>query len=128
MQRSEIRGVHISNRLPRISLCCIQVPYFLPLPLGEGRGEGSSLSSAPHPNLLPEGEGTSGSQEETGLRADYLATPLALGSWWGLIPVILVPVILIPRILNEEQVLREELPGYPEYCAEVRWRLLPHVW
>ena len=59
----------------------------------------------------------------TGVVLMYLATPVALGSWWGLIP-----VILIPRILNEEKVLREELTDYPEYCTEVRWRLLPHVW
>lgn len=64
----------------------------------------------------------------TGVVLMYLATPVALGSWWGLIPVIIVPIILVPRILNEEAVLREELSGYSEYCAEVRWRLLPFVW
>lgn len=58
----------------------------------------------------------------------YLATPVALGSWWGLIPFVMVPFLLIPRILNEEKVLKEDLAGYPQYCDEIRWRLIPHVW
>ncbi len=31
------------------------------------------------------------------------------------------------RIFDEEQLLIHNLPGYAEYCAKVRWRLLPKV-
>jgi protein-S-isoprenylcysteine O-methyltransferase Ste14 len=58
----------------------------------------------------------------------FLATPVALGSWWGLLPMTVVPIVLVPRILNEEKVLGEELKGYTDYCNEVRWRILPFVW
>jgi protein-S-isoprenylcysteine O-methyltransferase Ste14 len=34
---------------------------------------------------------------------------------------------LIWRLLDEEQLLAEELPGYLEYCATVRWRLIPGI-
>lgn len=64
----------------------------------------------------------------TGAVFMYLASPVALGSWWGLVPAVIMPIVLIPRILNEEKVLRDELAGYSEYCTEVRWRLLPYVW
>jgi protein-S-isoprenylcysteine O-methyltransferase Ste14 len=58
----------------------------------------------------------------------YLPTPLALGSYWGLIPMSLLPVAIIFRILNEEKVLCENLEGYKEYCMKTRYRLLPYIW
>jgi len=58
----------------------------------------------------------------------YLATPVALGSWWGLPPMLSLPVALVIRLLNEEQVLVRELPGYARYLRRVRWRLIPGVW
>lgn len=58
----------------------------------------------------------------------YLATPLALGSWWALVPATLLLPGMVLRILDEEKQLREQLPGYPEYCEEVRHRLVPGVW
>lgn len=58
----------------------------------------------------------------------YLPTPLALGSYYGLIPMAFLPVALILRILNEEKVLRENLGGYKEYCEKTRFRLIPFIW
>jgi protein-S-isoprenylcysteine O-methyltransferase Ste14 len=58
----------------------------------------------------------------------YLATPLALGSWWALPVFLLLPVFLVSRIRNEEEVLTRELPGYAEYCEKVHYRLIPRVW
>jgi protein-S-isoprenylcysteine O-methyltransferase Ste14 len=58
----------------------------------------------------------------------YLATPIALGSWWALIPALLIVPILAARIINEEQVLARDLPGYPEYCRRVHFRLVPGIW
>ncbi len=58
----------------------------------------------------------------------YLASPVALGSWWAIIPAILYVPMLVARIRNEEEVLLRELPGYEEYRERVRYRLLPLVW
>jgi protein-S-isoprenylcysteine O-methyltransferase Ste14 len=58
----------------------------------------------------------------------YLPTPLALGSYWGLIPMALLPVTLILRILDEEKFLTENLEGYKEYCQKTRYRLIPYIW
>lgn len=58
----------------------------------------------------------------------YLATPLALGSYYGLIPFLFLPVMLVYRIRNEEELLRKNLPGYKEYCMKVRYRLIPFIW
>ena len=58
----------------------------------------------------------------------YLPTPLALGSYWGLIPMAFLPVSLVFRILNEEKVLSENLEGYNEYCLTTKYRLIPHIW
>jgi protein-S-isoprenylcysteine O-methyltransferase Ste14 len=54
--------------------------------------------------------------------------PLILGSYYGMIPVIFFPVLLIIRILNEEKVLRKNLPGYEDYMKKVRYRLIPFIW
>ncbi|WP_118915545.1 methyltransferase family protein [Mycobacterium shigaense] len=54
--------------------------------------------------------------------------PLALGSYWGLIFVIPGAVALVLRILDEEELLTSELPGYREYAQRVRYRLLPYAW
>ena len=57
-----------------------------------------------------------------------LATPMALGSYWGLIPSLALIPLLIWRLLDEEDMLRRELEGYREYQQRVRYRLLPGVW
>ena len=58
----------------------------------------------------------------------FLPTPIALGSYWGLIPFSILPVSLVLRILNEEKVLSEQLKGYKEYCKKTRFRLIPFIW
>jgi protein-S-isoprenylcysteine O-methyltransferase Ste14 len=58
----------------------------------------------------------------------FLSVPLALGSYVAL-PVFALSVpMYVLRLLNEEQVLRKELPGYTEYCQATPYRLVPHVW
>lgn len=58
----------------------------------------------------------------------YGLTPLALGSYWAMIPAALFIPVLVLRILDEEALLRRELPGYSEYTRKVRYRLIPWVW
>jgi protein-S-isoprenylcysteine O-methyltransferase Ste14 len=58
----------------------------------------------------------------------YIPTPVALGSWWGLIPMAGIPLALVLRILNEEKVLCRDLPGYTEYCKKTKYRLIPLIW
>jgi protein-S-isoprenylcysteine O-methyltransferase Ste14 len=56
-----------------------------------------------------------------------LGTPLALGSIWGLLVIAAMTPVLLMRLVNEERFLSKNLPGYKEYCARVRWRLIPGV-
>lgn len=57
-----------------------------------------------------------------------LGTPLVLGSWIGLVALPLIVGFLIVRIFIEEATLRKGLPGYCEYTARVRYRLVPGIW
>ncbi|MBP1816611.1 isoprenylcysteine carboxylmethyltransferase family protein [Mycobacterium sp. OAE908] len=57
-----------------------------------------------------------------------IGVPLALGSYWGLLFVILGLAVLATRILDEEKALRQELDGYDEYTHKVHYRLVPGVW
>ena len=57
-----------------------------------------------------------------------LGTPLALGSYWGLVPLVALTPFLIWRLLDEERFLARDLPGYAEYQRRVRYRLVPFVW
>lgn len=63
-----------------------------------------------------------------GLIMMFLFIPLALGSFWALLFFIPFCAIVIVRILNEEEVLQRDLPGYKEYCEKVRYHLVPFVW
>lgn len=58
----------------------------------------------------------------------YMVTPIALGSYWGILPILILPFYLVFRILNEEKLLRKELPEYSEYCQKVRYHLIPFIW
>lgn len=54
--------------------------------------------------------------------------PLALGSYWGLVPMLAGVPVLAVRILDEEKLLAAELTGYREYAQSVRYRLIPGLW
>ena len=57
-----------------------------------------------------------------------LGMPLALGSYWGLLPFVAVIPLLIRRLIDEEKMLTRELEGYRQYRSRVRYRLVPRVW
>ena len=58
----------------------------------------------------------------------YLGTPLALSSWWALIPSFAYLPMLMMRIRDEEDMLKRDLPGYEDFCSKRRWRMLPGIW
>jgi protein-S-isoprenylcysteine O-methyltransferase Ste14 len=54
--------------------------------------------------------------------------PLALGSYYALIPVGVGILAIVVRTALEDRVLQNELEGYREYASRVRYRLIPGVW
>jgi protein-S-isoprenylcysteine O-methyltransferase Ste14 len=57
-----------------------------------------------------------------------LGTPLALGSYWGLLVLAAMMPFLMWRLFDEERILARDLPGYTEYQQRVRHRLVPLIW
>lgn len=58
----------------------------------------------------------------------FIAVPLTLGSWWGLGFVPLYFLMFAYRTGIEERTLVAGLPGYADYAARVRYRLVPGLW
>ena len=56
-----------------------------------------------------------------------IGIPLALGSYWGLLALAAMMPALIWRLLDEERFLAKNLPGYRDYCAKVRSRMIPGI-
>ncbi len=63
-----------------------------------------------------------------GVLVMMMGVPIALGSWWGLAVLALTAPALMWRILDEEKLLKNDLPGYIEYTQKVRYRLVPYLW
>jgi protein-S-isoprenylcysteine O-methyltransferase Ste14 len=63
----------------------------------------------------------------TGAFMLLLFTPLALGSYFGLFPVLILVVVIIYRAIDEERELKQNLAGYREYCKKVKYRLIPFI-
>ena len=57
-----------------------------------------------------------------------LATPLALASYWTLLVALALIPVLAWRLLDEERFLKQNLPGYADYCRTTRFRLIPLIW
>jgi len=58
----------------------------------------------------------------------YLGMPLVLGSVLALLFGVAIVALMIWRTSREDKILRQELPGYQEFTARTRYRLLPGVW
>jgi protein-S-isoprenylcysteine O-methyltransferase Ste14 len=58
----------------------------------------------------------------------FLGMPLAMGSFWALIPAVMLCPLLVVRTVLEDRTLQNELPGYKPYAQRVRYRLVPGVW
>jgi len=57
-----------------------------------------------------------------------LFMPLALGSYFSLIPMLFIVPITLFRIKNEEEILLRDLKGYKDYCLKTPYRLIPLIW
>jgi protein-S-isoprenylcysteine O-methyltransferase Ste14 len=57
-----------------------------------------------------------------------LSAPLLLASTWAVAPAVLAVAGLVIRTALEDRTLQNELTGYPEYAARVRYRLVPGIW
>jgi protein-S-isoprenylcysteine O-methyltransferase Ste14 len=57
-----------------------------------------------------------------------LGTPIALGSWWGVLVMVSIVPALIWRLFDEEKFLARQLPGYLDYQKKVPYRLVPLIW
>jgi protein-S-isoprenylcysteine O-methyltransferase Ste14 len=58
----------------------------------------------------------------------FIGAPLLLGSWWGLAMSPLFILLFAVRAGIEERALLAGLPGYADYAARVRYRLVPGLW
>lgn len=58
----------------------------------------------------------------------FVACPIALGSTLGLALAVPLIAAIIVRLLDEEDLLIDELPGYKEYAGRVPYRLVPRIW
>jgi protein-S-isoprenylcysteine O-methyltransferase Ste14 len=58
----------------------------------------------------------------------FAGVPLALASWWALVPAAWASAILIVRTSWEDALLRAELGGYTDYVQRIRFRLVPGLW
>ena len=82
---------------------------------GQTVAEGGPYRYARHPGYV-------------GMILQLLGTPLALASWWGLIPGVCAAACFAIRTALEDRTLQQELAGYAAYARRVRYRLLPWVW
>jgi protein-S-isoprenylcysteine O-methyltransferase Ste14 len=60
--------------------------------------------------------------------AMFAGVPLALASWWALLPAALATAMLVIRTSWEDRLLQTELSGYADYARRTRYRLLPGLW
>jgi protein-S-isoprenylcysteine O-methyltransferase Ste14 len=64
----------------------------------------------------------------SGLLVMLAGTGMWLESYASVVTLIVVLAALVPRILIEEKMLKNNLPGYPNYMSTVRYRLVPFIW
>ena len=53
---------------------------------------------------------------------------LALSSAWTLVPAAVALIVIFVRTALEDRTLQDELPGYRDYAAVVRYRLIPGIY
>jgi protein-S-isoprenylcysteine O-methyltransferase Ste14 len=63
-----------------------------------------------------------------GMIAGVPLMSIALGSWYGFALASIYALLILRRVAVEDRFLQQRLPGYPEYAARVKWRLIPGLW
>jgi protein-S-isoprenylcysteine O-methyltransferase Ste14 len=63
-----------------------------------------------------------------GIIVGFLGIPLALSSWWAMIPNVVIIGLFIYRTNREDKMLKDGLDGYAEYIEKVKYKLLPGIW
>lgn len=63
-----------------------------------------------------------------GLILLHASIALILGSMWNLGLAALITTLFLWRTAMEDQTLRRELPGYEQYTATTRYRIVPGIW
>jgi hypothetical protein len=58
----------------------------------------------------------------------FVGIPLALASWWALLPAALAIALPVVRTGLADRLLQAELPGYADYSRRTRYRLAPGLW
>lgn len=57
-----------------------------------------------------------------------LGEPMILGSYSAFVPAAMIIGLIFIRTVLEDRMLQEQLPGYREYTARTRSRLIPLIW
>ena len=57
-----------------------------------------------------------------------VASGVALNSLLSIIPIVIGLPLLVRRVMIEDRMLHDELAGYADYAAKVRYRLIPGIW
>jgi protein-S-isoprenylcysteine O-methyltransferase Ste14 len=63
-----------------------------------------------------------------GIALSMVASAVALNSLLSIIPAVMYMAVTVHQTTIEDQMLRDELTGYADYAAKVRYRLIPGVW
>jgi len=58
----------------------------------------------------------------------FLSMPFVLDSLLSFLCFLPYPFLIARRLIKEEEFLEKELPGYKEYKAKVKYRLIPGIW
>jgi protein-S-isoprenylcysteine O-methyltransferase Ste14 len=64
----------------------------------------------------------------SGIILIMLGFPIALGSFYALVPASIIIALFVFRTSLEDKTLQQELEGYSEYTQVVRYRLVPRLW
>jgi len=63
-----------------------------------------------------------------GMLLSVVAFPLVMGSYWAFVPAAISTAVLIVRTVLEDRFLLGALPGYRDYAAKTKFKLVPGVY
>ena len=96
-------------------------PFFSPVTRIQAEHEQRVISAGPYRIVRHPGY--------AGTLLFVVAGGVALNSLVSIIPIVVIVLpITVYQTMVEDQMLRDELAGYADYAAKVRYRLIPGVW